>query len=122
MILVNIGNIERIIFNNAKVRQKLPEFRGHFDQWQLACQHSFLKSLGKQAMIDVLNMLNERHLKIIEEELQEEIHLDKINNRMIENYSLPLESAENALNELENLSSNFCIYKNNNNLYISFWR
>ena len=64
---ISLKNVEEVIFLNKEIKDKLPEFKNYFYLWQLSKQQHFLKSVGTQAMIDLINNLNERHLNIIKE-------------------------------------------------------
>ena len=121
MIAINLRNVDEFIFRNKLLKTKLPEFRAYFDQWGLAQQHPFLKSMGKQAAIDLLNALHEGHIGILSEHFGLPVTIDKLSNRIVRNIASSVEEIEKELNKLE-VSAQVCAYREGNQVYISMWR
>lgn len=121
MITINLRNIESIIFHDKELWKQFPEFRFYFDQWSLAQKEPYLKSMGKQAVIDLLNTLNENHLQILRDYFQVDIALDKISNRIVQNLQFSIDDLQDGLNEMQELN-HICLYRNDNQMYISLWR
>jgi len=118
MLTVNLNNVEEIIFRNKTLRNALPELRGYFDQWNLASQHPFLKAMGKQATIDLLNALNEKHTKILESHFGMSVTVDKLNNRAFTSFQWEIDKAEYELNQLNDMAQ-ISAYRKGDQLYIS---
>lgn len=121
MLIINLRNIEEFIFKNKQLKLKFPEFKAYFDQWNLAQQHSSLKSIGKQAIIDLLNNLNDSHIKIMQEYFNVSVTIDKLSNRIVKNFQCDVENLETELNKLNDFAQ-VCAYRQGNQVYISMWR
>lgn len=115
---INIKNIEEIIFYDKILTEKLPEFRQLFDQWRLAQRVQSLKNIIQQSIFEVLNGLNEKHIKILEEYFAEEVFVNKINNKLVVNCELPLDSRLCGFAEYRD----FCVHRNKDQFSITFWR
>jgi hypothetical protein len=63
---INLKNIEEIIFFDKQVQHLLPEFRHLFDQWVLAYRNSGLKPLAKSSVFELMNNLDDSHIKKLE--------------------------------------------------------
>ena len=120
MVTLNLKNIESILFNNKKLIQQFPEFKHYFDQWRLSKQHSFLKNVGMQAVIDLMNNLNDDHIKKIEDFYNFKFKVVKINNKLVNNFEFDLDSCDNFLSELP-VVANICLYRNKNELFVTSW-
>lgn len=121
MLVINLNNVEEIIFSNKAIRAKMPELRSYFDQWTLAKQYPFLKAVGKQAMVDFLNTLNENHLSLLQKHFEMPVTIDKLNNRAFRNHEFSVDEAEQELNRLNELAQ-VCAYRKGDQLYLSLWR
>lgn len=121
MLTINLQNIEELILSNNSIRQQLPEFEYYFNQWKLGKMIPALKQSSKRAVLSVLNNLNEEHMKIIESVLKNKVVLEKIDEHIVKNYLFHLDTCEKELNEME-CFSNFCLNRDTNKVYISFWR
>lgn len=118
MIKLSLKNIESILFQNTKLAAMFPEFNHYFDQWKLAKHHSFLRSVGVQAMIDLLNNLNDVHLKKMEDFYNVKFKLIKVLNKLVDNHEFDLNNIENTVNQLP-LDCNISIYRNKEKLFIT---
>lgn len=118
MIKLSLKNVESILFNNSKLMAMFPEFNHYFDQWKLAKHHSFLKNLGIQAMIDLINNLNYTHLEKIEEFYNSKFEIVKIANKLIDNYEFDL---VNLINEIDQIPINcsISVYRNKEKIFIT---
>lgn len=121
MLTLNLMNVDKIIFQNKQLIDKLPELRAYVDQWSLSVQHPFLRSMGKQAILDFIDKLNENHIRIISEHFNMSVTIDKLNNRLVENHQFKIEELEKELNNFEGFT-NIVLYRNKEQCYISSWR
>jgi hypothetical protein len=121
MITINLKNIEEFVFKNKLLRSKLPEFQAYFDQWGLSQQHPSLRSIGKQAVIDLLNHLTENHISIIKSHFNTDVTINKFSNWVVKNVKTDLQNLEIELNSFD-LSAQICAYRKDDQIYISLWR
>lgn len=121
MITINLRNIEEILFHNNELQKQFPEFRHYFDQWKLAKQHAFLKQMGKQALIDLLNNLNEKHLEIISNYFNAQITIDKFNNRIVNYHQFDVDKISEEIDEIQDFGNIF-LYRDSDQVYLGTWR
>ncbi|CAE7860279.1 unnamed protein product [Symbiodinium microadriaticum] len=50
----------------------------YFEQWKMGKQMPFLKQIGKSAMLDFLNNLNDEHISILEEYFGERVVVERL--------------------------------------------
>lgn len=117
---INIKNIEELIFYDRKLQKFFPEFQHFFNQWQLGQNIPALKTLAKRSVVELLNSLEEKHLKILEDYFQEKIFISKLDNNIIANYQSILEE-EHELCKFVNFQD-FCVTRNKDNFKVTFWR
>ena len=116
---INIKNIEEQIFFDKKIHKLFPEFRHLFDQWQLSKQFPGFGNLGNRSVLDLLNSIEEKHLRILEEYFGTTILLNKIDSRIVRHYQSELNNSE--LCEFSGYKE-FCIHRDKDKINISFWR
>lgn len=121
MITLNLRNIEEILFHNYELRKLMPEFRHYFDQWSLAQQHTFLKQTGKQAVLDLLNNLNENHAEIISSYFGMKVTIDKFNNRTVREYNFSVAELPEKIKDVQDHGHLF-LYRNGDQVYLCTWR
>ena len=121
MLALNLNNIEEIIFRNKAIQGRMPEFKSYFAQWNMSRQHAYLKAIGKQAAIDLLNALNDHHITVLEKHFGMTVTIDKLNNRAINNCKFKIDEAEQELNKLNEMAQ-VSAYRKGDQLYISLWR
>lgn len=118
MMKISLKNVEEVIFLNKEIKDKLPEFKNYFYLWQLSKQQHFLKSVGTQAMIDLINNLNERHLNIIKEHYGVDVEFIKFSNKIVDNFEFYLN--ENDFDELPKIC-NMAIHRNKEKVFVTTW-
>src|SRR4051812_30663968 len=92
MIKLDFSNVERLVFSNQAARYVLPPyFANYFECWNLAQRIPALKQLGRQAMYDLLNGLNDDHILSLEKFFGERIFLEKLNYNAVTNMRICLE-------------------------------
>jgi hypothetical protein len=119
--IINLKNIEELIFYDKKVQSLLPDLRNFFDQWSLGQRFPGMKTLAQRSVLDLLNSLNNEHIFKLQEHFGDIIILDKIDNRLVANYSANIDSFENELCQFTGYRD-FCLTRKNNKLEITFWR
>lgn len=124
MIKLDFSNVEELIFLNEKARAVLPPFfANYFESWLLGKRVPALKQVGRQAMYDLLNSLEEDHVFKLEELLGERITVEKLNYSVVKNLQIPLDQAE-ICKQLCNVSGDnyYSVWRDDQYLYISLWR
>ena len=122
MIILNLQNIEELIFLDNNMQIILPDLRHIFDQWLLSKRVPTLRSLRLRSLMDLLNNLKPIHIQKLEEYFQDSLLLDKIDYHLIKNITLSFDS--NIEKELSNFNDfgNFIINRDAEKLHVLFWR
>ena len=118
MINLNLQNVEELVFYDKKIQQLLPEFKNLFNSWALAVQSS-LRGIAKKSISDFLNQLTPEHIKILENYFSANLEIDKLDYRIVRNYSFPLD--EINLDNVDTFSNVF-LSRDDKQVHISFWR
>jgi len=120
MLNLNLSNVEELIFYDHNICKKLPEFDNLFKIWAFSVKNS-LNPLGKKALMDFLITLKNDHIVILEGCLGDKIVVDRLDYHIARDYRIPIGKAEEQLNSIQGFQ-NLSIYRNETQLYISFWR
>jgi hypothetical protein len=122
MLLINLHNVEQMIFSDAECRALLPDLRHLFDQWMLSKRVPTLRSLRMRSLMDLINGLTSDHVRTLEEYFHDKIALDKLDYHIVRSLKLPLEFDPDR--EFADFSdySEFVISRSADQLYVSFWR
>jgi hypothetical protein len=124
MLNLNFSNVEELIFFDTDLQDLLPvEFYSIFEQWRMAKRIPYLASMGKQAILDFLNVLTEDDLFILEQYFGEKIMVEKLSYTAVQNFTIPLSDSAicDHLCKIEGLNY-FSTWRDENNLYVTFWR
>lgn len=119
---INLKNIEELIFFDKELQKLFPEFRHLFDQWKLGQRVLGMKNLGQRSVLELLNSLNENHIVKLQEYFDDIILVDRIDHRLVVNYEY--EASIETSDRLCEFSGykDFCLYRNKDKIYLSFWR
>ncbi len=120
---LNFSTAEDLIFENREVQNLLPiHMFSYFEQWRLGKQVPMLRQVGKRAILDFLDQLEEEHVQILESYFGERIVLERLNYRTVENYKVPLSDPKLCEHLCEISFPYFSTWRDNEHLYISHWR
>lgn len=121
---LNFSNAEELIFQNQEIQRLLPPyFAGFFEQWKLGKRVPVLKQLSKTAIIDLLNQLKDQEIKVLEDYFGERFLVEKLNYNIVENITIPLQDEEICKQLCDFVGfNNFAVWRDETQLYISFWR
>ena len=122
MININPQNVEELIFKNSEIKSLLPDLRHIFDKWLLSYRFPALNNMRKQALIELLNSLNATHLEKLAKVLGDMILVNGLDNHIIKNFRVPLNSPISKELTKHRSYDNIAISRNANNVYISIWR
>jgi len=120
---LNFSTAEELVFQDTEVQKLLPPYMfSYFEQWRLGFRVPMLRQMAKQAILDFLDQLNDEHVQILEKHFGEQLVVEKLNYRSVENYKIPLSETKicEALCEIE--FQYFSTWRDAEYLYISFWR
>ena len=94
-----------------------------FEQWRLAQRVPFLRDIGKQALLDFLNGLEDKDIATLEEYFGEKIFVERLNYSITTNLQIPLNESTlcRELCEIEGLNY-FSTWRDEDFLYVSCWR
>lgn len=121
---LNFSNVEELVFYDRDLQSRLPIYMfSLFEQWRLAQRVPFLREMGKQAILDFLNCLDEDHLDILEEYFGEKIVVEKLNYSIALDLRIPLNETTlcRELCQIEGFNY-YSMWRDEDFLYISFWR
>ena len=121
---LNFSTVEELIFQDRDAQQILPHHMfSLFEQWRLAQRIPFLRDIGKRAMLDFLNGLEEEDILVLEHYFGEKIFLERLNYSIVTNVSIPLNEVSlcNELCEIVDFNY-FSTWRDEDFMYISFWR
>lgn len=122
MLVINLSNVENLIFMDAKVRSLLPDLRHVFDQWLMAQRIPYLRSIRRRSLMDFLNSISDEHVAILEEHFQDSVVLAKIDYHIVRNLTAPIMEFEKELNRLDSYFQNIAISRDESSTYLSMWR
>jgi hypothetical protein len=121
MIVLNLNNVEELIFSDNKLQNKLSEFKHLFDSWKLSQRFPSLRSLGKRSASMLLQHLSSEHKIILEQYFQNEIKVDILDNRILKNINTSVEDLHRDVFQIDDFS-NIALSRNGDQIYISCWR
>jgi hypothetical protein len=118
---LNLNNAEELIFHDREVQKLLPEFQYLFNQWKFAFTNPGFRSMRKKSVMDLLDKLTDEHVEILENHLQSEIAVKKIDYHIIKNCEFGLDEAQSEIKGMEGFPY-FSISRDKDHVYLSFWR
>ena len=122
MKILNFSNVEEIIFYDKNLQNILPNHMfNYFEQWKLSQRFPYLKKIGKLAVLDFLNNINDNEIEILENYFGERVVVERLNYNISENLKIPLDNMCDALCKIESFNY-FSTWRDEKFLYISFWR
>ena len=123
MIVINLQNVEELIFFDKETHGLFPDSKVYFDQWMLAQRIPSLRSLGKRSVIDFLNSVTDEGIERLESYFEDSVTLELIDYHIVKTYSSNVEGVEEELNSARTVGyNNFNVSRNKNIVNITFWR
>lgn len=125
MINLNFNNIEELIFYDKNIQSILPaKYYSIFEQWRIAKRIPMLASVGKQAILDLLNTLSSKDIEIMESYFGENLIIERMNYSVSKNIQIPIKDSSEICKMLCEVNdfNYFSTWRDENTLYISFWR
>ena len=121
---LNFSTVEELIFHDRSIQNRLPPHMfSLFEQWRLAQRVPFLRDIGKQALLDFLNGLEDEDIAVLEEYFGEKIFVERLNYSITTNVRIPLNESTlcRELCEIEGFNY-FSTWRDEDFLYVSCWR
>ena len=124
MLDLNLTNVEELVFYDREVQKLLPDsFFSIFEQWRIAKRLPMLSGIGKQAVLDFLNILTDQEIETLELYFGQKIIVEKLNYSVSINLKVPLAKENEICRHLCDINFNyFSTWRDEEHLYISFWR
>lgn len=119
---INFSNVEDIVFWDKEIQKLFPDKFSIFEQWKIVISVPNLKELRKTCLLDFLNGLTEEDVKILEIYFNEKVYVEKLNYSIVENVKIPINS--DICNDICKINkfNYFSMWRDDQHLYISFWR
>lgn len=121
---LDFSNVEELIFEDQALQRKLPvSLFNYFEQWRLSKRVPYLRDIGKQAMLDLLNALEDEHVSVLEDYFGEKIVVEKLNYSTVSCVKVPLDEIKacERLCAVEGFTY-FNTWRDDEYLYVTFWR
>ena len=122
---INFQNAESLIFMDKDVQAVLPPYMSsYFEQWKLSKRVPMLANMGRQAILDLINGLEDEHIAALEEYFGETVLVEKLNYHLAQHYKIPLADAAFVCAEICKIEGRpyYTTWRDKDYLYISTWR
>lgn len=120
MQIINLNNVEEIIFYNEKAKKALPEFKEYFNQWMFYKKNSGFRQLIKRTLSDFLSSLKTEHIDIISKALGGKIQIDTLDYHTVYNETYNVDDDIELL--LNHEGYYFDIWRDKEQIFVTFWR
>jgi hypothetical protein len=122
--ILNYNNIEDLVLKNNNLLNKLPHhLRIPSEQWKLGQMIPALRATGQKAKLDFLNSLTPADLKIIQSFFNfDHLTLEKLDYSKVKNHIVDFNNLNDWLNQTDWILNDFCICRDDQQIYISTWR
>lgn len=125
MVEINFNTIESLIISNPDMMRVLPtNLASYVEQYKMGKQFSVLRHIGKQALFDLVNSLDEESVQILEDYFGERVIVEKLHYNTVRNVKVPLSEIQTACEELCDIRGfyYYSTWRDEGYLYISLWR
>lgn len=119
--ILNLQNVEQLVFFDEKAYKLLPEFRVYFEQWRISKRVPGMQNLGKSVIMSFLLDLKSPQLEKLEEYFKDTIVVDAIDYRTVQNYVGTIDEVQDALCEFEAFTD-LAIYRKEDQIKVTFWK
>lgn len=119
MLILNLNNVEELIFYDPNIKKILPEFADLVTQWSFAKQNVGFRQLVKRSIIAFLDQLTDTHLDILSKYFGQKIAIDKLDHHIVKHVDVFIDDAELGINTD---GFEFAMHRKDGMLHITFWR
>lgn len=101
-----------------------PNARVYIEQWKFGKQFPMLRQIGRKALMDLVNSLDDDAIEALEEYFGDRIILEKLSYSIVENIVVPIDDAKAVCDRLCDIRgfNYFSTWRDDKHLYISLWR
>lgn len=117
--LINIQNVEDVIFQEPEVWKQMPDLIHLRDQWRMSKISPVLRAMGKKALLDFLKNSKNKHENALSLHFGQAVTIDKIDRNLVKNLELSVDEEDFVTDELY---TGLSVYRKQNKIYITFWR
>lgn len=121
MIEINLNNVEKLVLEDGKLRQALPDLQSFFDSWFIGRSTPGLRALASRAKIELLNAILPRHLEVLSVHLNDTVRVRPFDSNVVSNCESAIPEAMTCLKGLEDYSE-IAIYRKGDQIKITAWR
>ncbi len=119
---ITFQNVEKLVFQDSVLKQKLSDYNTLFQTYALASQSSDLRPVKQKTLIDFVNNFKDDHLKILTDHFNQEVSVQKIDINVAHHYDFHVDEIESKLNEMRILKEFYFAYREGDQVYLSTWR
>jgi hypothetical protein len=119
MVVLNITNVEKLIFQDDEIWKMIPDLSHMRDQWRISKLSPSLRPTGRRAMSDFLISAKNRYEGVISEKLGYNVTIDSIDNRVVTN--LELDSLDCDM-QIQGFYSGFATYREGDRVFVTLWK
>lgn len=119
--ILNLKNIEDIVFKDNQLKSKLSKHSGIFNNWHLAYSHPSLRYIRSESACALLKSLDTNDLDIIKNHTGLDIELDTNIYKTVLNIDSNLDFLEFYL-PLDFNYVDLCLYRKKNEVNVTLWK
>ena len=118
--IINHKNIEELIFEDKKVQSLLPQYKTYFDQWIVGKRNPALRFISNRVAFSLLEKLTDE-IPTLEDYFKEEVIVESVDFRSSKSITTKIDELDVGVFDQKSYKD-FCISRDRDHCYISFWR
>ena len=121
--LLNIYNVDDLIFLDKQIQKELSHLKPLFDQWLMGTKVPALRFLAQKSRLEMLEQLDtDKNRAILASYFNESTLVQPMDYRIVKNYKIPVSEVETTLNAMTWEVKNFSAVRDAEYVYLSIWR
>lgn len=117
--ILNIVNVEELVFYDDKIWKNMPELTHLRDQWRISKLSPTLRLTGRRAMAEFLTAARGKYEAVLSNRFGTEVTIDKIDSRVVKN--MEFNSSEECINP-DGEYSGFAVHREGDRVFMTLWR
>lgn len=119
--VINIINVEELVFYDKEVWKGMPELVHLRDQWRVSKMSPALRGMGKKAISDFLKIAKGKHEATLSKRFGMEVTIDRIETRVVKNMEI---SASEEFPDIDpEIDPNgLSVHREGERVFLTFWR